>query len=340
MGMKPPPVRGKWIGLGAGVILIGVATAALSVAWRERAAATKPQPHSQASAKIFTATEVSLAGKIQAPTVEQIAAPIEGKVEQFHVEVGDEVYEGQLLAQLGSETLESEQAAAQMELNREQTKVNDLESAIVAARLEASRARAEASRAQSEYERANKVYQRQKFLLGEGATPRLVFQKAEKEYTSAKGAYDNLDEVAKQSEDRVSSIVRELDNAKKQLQHVSEEADTAKEHLAAGNVHSPVNGIVVGRRGEQGGAVDPSIKNLFEIATDLSHLEVVADAAPEILARVKPGQPAVVRVAENPGEGLGGIVARVEQGHVVVGFGNPNPLVKPGLTAQVIIKFT
>lgn len=321
-------------------MLIAVAAGALSVVWQERGAARKPKEPAAVAPIPVRAADVSLAGKIQAHTVEQVPVPVDGKIEMFNVEVGDEVYEGQLLAQIRSEALESEQAAAQMALEREQTKVNNLESSIVAARLEASRARAEASRSQSEYDRASKAYERQRLLMAEGATPRLTFEKAEKEYTTAKSEYANLEEGARQSEDRASAMVRDLDIAKKLLQHASDEADRVKEHLATGEVHSPVNGIVVGRRGELGGPVDPSIRNLFEIAADLSHLEVVADAAPDVLARVRPGQPAVVRVAEVPGEGLGGTVAKVEAGHVVVEFGNPNPLVKPGLTAQVIIKFT
>ena len=338
--MKPPAIQGKWIGIGACIVLAAVALGAFSVVWRERQAGARPKAAVAVAAPPRQTAEISLPGRIQAHRVEQVPVPVDGKVETFLVEVGAEVYEGQLLAQIRSESLESEQAAAQLALDREQTKVNNLESDIVGARLEASRIRAEASRAQSEYDRAGKAFQRQRMLMAEGATPRLTFEKAEKEYNLSKSEFENLDQGAKQAEERADAIVKDLDVAKKLLQHATEESEKVKEHLAAGEVHAPVSGIVVGRRGEPGGPVDPSIRNLFEIAADLSQLEVVADAAPDVLARLKPGQPAMIRVAEVPGEALGGTVVRVEGGHVVVEFGNPNPLVKPGLTAQVVLKLT
>ena len=112
------------------------------------------------------------------------------------------------------------------------------------------------------------------------------------------------------------------------------------EQLAAGEVHSPVGGIVVSRHGELGGQVDPTFKDLFQIATDLSMLEISAEAGAPVMARLKPGQNAIIRVAEMPGEGIIGKVARLEQGKVIIEFGNPSPQIKPGLTAQVTIKLT
>jgi hypothetical protein len=40
------------------------------------------------------------------------------------------------------------------------------------------------------------------------------------------------------------------------------------------------------------------------------------------------------------GEVLQGSVAKVEDGKIVVEFSSPNPLIKPGLSAQIRIKLT
>ena len=101
-----------------------------------------------------------------------LATPLEGVVGAFFADVGQEVFQGQLLARITNQGLETGQQAAQKEAEVAQSKVNALESEIVSARLEASRARADASRARGEYDRLEKIYRRQQMLFNEGATPK------------------------------------------------------------------------------------------------------------------------------------------------------------------------
>jgi multidrug resistance efflux pump len=277
---------------------------------------------------------------LQARSVIEVGVPVEGKIEAFHADAGDEVYEGQLLAQVRSQRLQTAEEAAMLDLERAQTRVNNLESTIAATRLEASRASADAMRVRADLDRASRLYQRQKMLLAEGATPRLVFEKAEREFQALQAASGNLDQVATQSEERVTSLTRELDGARKVLQDKAEELEGAKAELAAGDITSPVSGIVAGRRGQAGEDVNPTVKDLFRIATDLTVMEAVADAGSSDFARVKEGQEAFVALAESPDELLPGVVTKVADGRVTIEFRNPNPAIRPGLTAQVRIKLT
>jgi HlyD family secretion protein len=256
------------------------------------------------------------------------------------VDVGAEVYEGQLLAQIRSEALQAVQQAAEADLEQAETRVRNLESLLSAARLEASRASADASRVQNDYERAEKAYQRYKMLLEEGATPRLTFEKAQKEYIALQAEAKNLDAVAVAADERISSVSRELDAARKILEGKATDAEAAKLHAGSGEVLSPVNGIVVARRGQAGDDVHPSMTDLFQIASDISVLQAVADASSAQIGKIKQGQPATVTLAEMAGEVLQGTVLKAENGKVTVEFANPNALVKPGLTAQIRIKLT
>ena len=49
---------------------------------------------------------------------------------------------------------------------------------------------------------------------------------------------------------------------------------------------------------------------------------------------------ALIQIAEVPGRGIPGKVREVRNGQVIVEFVNPSPVIKPGLTAQVVIKLT
>ena len=331
-------VRGQWLLFAGITVLVAIAAGAIAV-WRQQSAKpAAPAPVKVEAAAPFTGSEVSLSGKIQAQKVVTVPVPIDGVVEHFAVDVGQDVFEGQLLARIANTKLDSAVEIANAELDKAQSRVQNAEAAIIAARLEASRARADASRSQSEFERADKVFQRQRMLFQEGATPRLVYEKAEREYNSLKEESTAKDALARQIEDRVSSLNRDLDTFKKMLAEKTESLEDAKADLAAGEVHAPVDGFIVGRRGQPGEEVNRQMEDLFRIATALSALEVVVEPAPPVLARIKPGQAVLVVVAEMPDERIDATVREIAGSNVIVDFTSPTPLIKPGLTAQVTIK--
>lgn len=286
-----------------------------------------------------TANEITLQGTIQAKSVVNIPVPVEGILDRMLADVGDSVYEGQLLASIKDSKLETADQTAQADAAKAQDRVADLESALIAARLEGSRSRADATRAKSEFERAEKAYLRQQMLVREGATPRLVFEKAEKEYNSLKADSESLEQIAQKAEERVSALTAELSTARNIAQAKAQDADEAKAELAAGEVHSTVDGLVVGRRGHAGDPVNRSMPDLFQIATHLSSLEVLLTPDSKLLPVIKSGQPALVQIAEANG-GIAGTVREIKAGQVFVDFTSPSPDVKPGLTAQVKIKLS
>ena len=268
-----------------------------------------------------------------------VGAPIEGVLERMLVDVGDSVYEGQLLASIKNPKLDSTEQTAQADAAKAVTRVTDAENASIAARLEAARARADATRARIEFSQAEKAYLRQQTLMREGATPRLVFEKAEQDYNSLKADSESLEQLAKRAEDRLVDLNKELENVKKLADSKSQDAAEAKAELAGAEVHSTADGLVVGRRGQPGEPVDRSMGDLFQIATNLNSLQVLLTPDSTVLPSIKAGQAALLEIAEAPG-GVLGSVREVKAGQVFVDFTSPAPAVKPGLTAQVRIKLT
>jgi hypothetical protein len=98
---------------------------------------------------------------------------------------------------------------------------------------------------------------------------------------------------------------------------------------------SPANGVLSGIRGAAGDEVHPEIRDLFQIATDMSVLDVVFDASPAQAALMKPGMPVAVTTADTADQALPGQVTKVEATRVTAEFSNPSPLVRPGQTARV-----
>ena len=326
------------------VLAIVVAGGVYAYKWQQAAAAAaaKAEADRKAARAAAQSEEIVLPATLEANTTGVVAVPVpmQGRIETFHVEIGAEVYEGQLLANIRSQSIESEREEAEIDLEKYETRVKNLESSMAAGRLEASRAIADASRIRNDFEKAEKNYERFKILLERGATPKNTFLKAEKDYLALQTEAKNADVLAANAEERVSTLQRELDHARKLLEAKANDLEEAKLQIGSGDVSSPVNGVVVGRRGQPGENVNPSMNDLFRIATDLSTMRAIVEVLPAAAKRIQPGQPATVSIAEMGGDTVQGQVVTVEGGKVTIEFANPNPLVKPGLTAQVRIKLT
>ena len=330
-------MRGKWVLISVSVVALAIAAGALSVLRKEPAQAKAPAARDTAAAP--APAEVSLPVTIEAQHVVTVPVHIQGSVGEFLADVGDDVYEGELVARISNAGLQTahETAAAAAELA--QSRLTKTEGAIIAARLEASRAKADAVRARSEFDRAEKAWLRQQMLHREGATPRLTYEKAQRDYESAQTEFHTLDELARNAENRVDDLLHEQQSAKRLLEDKTKELEEANVHLQAAEIHSPVDGLVVARKGEVGKEVGPQEQNeLFRIAVDLANLQVTVDPQPAVLSRIKPGQPALIVVADLPGEGIPGAVKEIRGNQAIIAFTSPNPVLKPGMSAQARIR--
>ena len=328
-------MRKGWLPAASVIALLVISAAGISLYRRAPKPRPAPVPVSQPAPP--EPTEISLPGQVQPTKVVTVAAPVEGIIEKFLAGVGDAVFEGELLARIRNGKLDAAAEAAKADVERARTRVSDLESKQIAARLEASRARADATRVKGDLERAEKVYIRQQMLNREGATPRLVFEKAEQDYTALKGEAGNLEELARNAEDRISSVAKELQAAQSVFEQKNNDLEEAIAELGAGDVPCPADGIIMTRHGQVGEPVNRAMPALFEVAVNLGELQVAVSPDARTLTRLHSGQPAVIEIAEAPG-GIPGTVREVKQGQVLVDFSSPSPLVRPGLTAQVKIR--
>ena len=329
-------MRGRWLPISGIAVLAAVAVGALLLLRR-------PAPASRAALAPAPATvvgpEVSLPGRIRAQSIVAVAVPVEGAIESLLVEAGQPVYEGQLLGRVRNTGLEGAQQEAVADAERAQERYSQLQNELIVARLEASRARADAARAQGEQDRAERAYQRQQMLHREGATPRLVFEKSAAEFQSAKTDRDTRAELARVADDRLSNLVKSLDAARKTLEEKNQTLDAAREDAAAAEIHSPVDGFLVAVTKQPGDEVTTEVRDLFQIAVNLSALEAVLEPAQSALARIRPGQEALIQIVELP-DVIPGRVKQIQGAQVIVEFTSPNPAVRPGATAQVRIKLT
>ncbi len=166
--------------IGGTVILLAAAAGALSLLRLRHA--PSPAASKSAPATDYAGPTASLPGTIEAVEVVAVPVPLDGRIETFHADVGQDVSEGQPLAQIRNPDLEAERDAASTDLSRERARVSTLESRLIALRMEASRAREAAGRSRSDLDQAGKALKRQQMLFQAGAAGKLAVEKAQADY--------------------------------------------------------------------------------------------------------------------------------------------------------------
>jgi len=326
----------KWFLLSASAALLVIAGGGVYL-WKRSTAPPPPKPVA-AEPAIPAGAELSFSGIVRARHVVLVPAPTDGTLESMEVGVGMEVFEAQLLGRIKNTLLESSRDAAREEMESAQSRVNHLESGLIAARLEASRTAAEASRARMEFEKAEKLYLRQQMLLREGATAKLVHDKAERGYRLAKADDEAQSQTARQAQDRVETISRDLEAAKRALEEKKGEMERATGDLSGAELLSPVDGVLIGARYKVGEEIPPGLEDLFQIGVDLNELEVGIEPDPRVRTRLRDGLPALVQILEISGDAIHAELRLDEDGKARVEFQTADVTIKPGLNAIVKIK--
>lgn len=326
-------MRGQWILFAGIVVFLSAGFGAWTLLRRQAA----PPPKAAQPAEPPPGAEVRLTGPIRAINVVQIPAPIDGVLEEFAVKPGDEVFEGQILGRIGSEVLKENEREKVLEEERAAAKVSQLESELIATRLEESRLSADLSRARAEAQKLERAFARQQLLMKEGATARNTFEKSRQDFDAAKAENDSLDGLAKQAQERITRTLREIEAAKKELTERQTALETAKQDLAAADIMAPFDGFIIAIKRSAGEEVSKSMADLIEISPDLSVLEVVLEADPKTIKRIKAGQPAFLNLPELSAPLEAPVKSVTDQG-IHIEFSSPTTSIRPGMNATVSLR--
>jgi HlyD family secretion protein len=288
-------------------------------------------PRAAAALELPASGIVTFTGTIRPQHVTAVGASVDGNIEMFLADVGQEVLEGETLARIGAPALASDRENAANAVERARDEVARRQNALSAALMEQSRAAADAERGKAEVDRANLAYDKQRAYFALGATPRRTYEKSEKDYQDALEQYQLLNKTLNAAAENARNNQAVVDTANKAVEARLAELDETE-------VRSPVDGLVVTRNGEPGKPARESGDQMFVIATDLFALEVAVEPPPPILNRIVPGLPAMVLVPELTNAGFAGEVKGIDKGVVVVQFVSGLPAVKPGMKADVRFK--
>jgi HlyD family secretion protein len=250
---------------------------------------------------------VTATGTVNPVTTVQVGTYVSGPILQLFVDFNSPVTKGQLVAKIDPRPF--------------QVKVQQAEAGVATARATVVKARADLGMKRLAFERNGALRQRNLIAQNDLDTARSDFEQA-------------------------SATVALSDAGVKQAEAMLEEA---RINLGYTDITSPVDGVVVSRSVDVGQTVAASFQTptLFQIAQDLTKMQVDASVSESDIGGVAQGQTAWFTVDAYPGRRFEGKVAQVRNApvtlqnvvtyDVVVEVANGDLALKPGMTATVSI---
>jgi HlyD family secretion protein len=306
---------------------------------------------------------VSVTGTVSALLTVQVGSQVSGVVKTLYADFNSQVRKGQLLAEI-------DPLPFQEKVNQAQAAVDSAKASVVAAKATVQKAETDIRTAQAtaESERAlvaqalagergaKITADRQQQLAAASIVSDDQFESAKATYDVAvadREAIDAQQHVAETTIDemreaRDAAVVQET-SAEAQVRQAEGSLEQAKLDLEHTRIQSPIDGVVISRQVDAGQTVAASFAapQLFQIAQDLSKMQVDADIDESEVAKVHAGQLAQFTVDALPGRPFEAVIRQVRESatniqnvityDAVMDVPNPDLLLLPGMTANIRI---
>ena len=264
---------------------------------------------------------VQATGTINAVTTVQVGSQVSGTISRLNADFNSRVHKGQVIAQLDPSLLQGALLQAEADLQNARATLASAQADLVKAKAAAAQTSAD--------------YVRNQQMVKEGIVSAQQFDVAKASADSNNAAVAAAEAAVKQASAQVSLKAAAVQVARTNLNYTT--------------IHSPVDGIVVARNVDVGQTVAASLQapTLFNIAQDLTKMQVDTQTDESDVGNVKIGQEATFTVDAYPNQTFQGkvvqirlnptIVQNVVTYDTVIDFDNPQMKLYPGMTAYVSI---
>lgn len=365
IGQPPPPGkstptrsnRSKWWLAASLVVLAAVAAAFYFRGSAEPAYVTAPIDRGDIEAAI-TAT-----GTVNAVKTVQVGSQVSGNILELHADFNTKVKAGQLVARI-------DPALFQARVDQARAAVDSARAAVVSARASIAKAQSDIAGAQANVasQKANLAHaqsavsdakiknDRRIEMVRQGLISREEAETYQAAYDQAVASLDAGQSAITAAQSSVTSAQAQkdvtqtqLDQAQSQVKQTTATLQQAQLDLAHTQILAPVDGTVISRNMDVGQTVAASFQapTIFQIAQDLTKMQVDTSVDESDVGPIRVGQPANFTVDAYPGVTFPGEVVQIRQApinvqnvvtyDVVVSVSNPDLKLFPGMTANVRI---
>ena len=304
---------------------------------------------------------VSATGNPNAVVTVQVGSQVSGNIQALFADFNTKVSKGQLIARIDPAPFQTKVNQAQATLDAARASVANSQAVVEQARANIQAATsslaaavANVTKAEALVEDARVKVDRRVVMLAQNATAKEDLETAQTTYTSAVADRDALIAQKQAAEDNVKVAKAQLNVANSlvaanqaQVQQYTAARQSAQIDLDHTSITAPVDGVVVSRNVDVGQTVAASLSApvLFLIAQDLTKMQVDTNVSEADVGRVRVNQPATFTVDAYPGRTFTGTVTSIRKAPInvqnvitydaVIGVSNADLTLFPGMTANV-----
>jgi HlyD family secretion protein len=351
----------KWVKT---TIVLAVGGLAAMGAWRHYGGAQQAQFVTAELARGEIRATISATGTCNALVTVQVGSQVSGNIEELYADFNTKVKKGQVVAQIDPALFEARLKQAEANLESQKASVvnavaslrgSEADVASARAGLESQKANAVKARvsrqdARSKLDHSEELYRRGIVSMEERDTARATYDSAVASVDAADAQVKASEYQVKAAEAQLDVVQTRLDQARAQERVTSATLEQARIDLAHTKIVAPVDGTVIARKMDKGQTVAASFQapEIFQIAQDLTKMQVVANVDEADVGQVRDGQVATFTVDAYPGDVFRGTVKQIRMApntqqnvvtyDAVIEVGNEDLKLFPGMTAQVRIE--
>jgi HlyD family secretion protein len=338
---KRPRVR-----LAAALALAGLTTAGVG-AWRYFAQPVAPAYTLATVRRGDIRQTISATGKVQAVTTVQVGTQVSGTVSELYADFNGHVKAGQVIARLDPSQIEAQLNQSRASLAASEANVNSARNAVNSQQSAVLASKANVDRVDAVVLEAGRAYENTQMLVKEGVAPARQLQTDEAAKMQAQAQKAQAEAQYAQAMAQAESTKSQLDQAVAQATQARAAVQVAAVNLDRTVIKSPIDGVVVSRNVDVGQTVAASLQApvLFQIANDLTRMQVLADIDEADVGQLSPDSKVSFTVDAFPKETFTGrisqirlsptVVQNVVTYTAVVDVANPKLQLKPGMTATI-----
>ncbi len=265
--------------------------------------------------------KVSASGKLRALNTIKVGAEVSGQVTKVYVDFNSPVKAGQILAEIDP--------------TRVRARVQQVEAQVALAKANLSQTDANVSRARAEVEIQERDFARQDALAKKGFVSKAGLDLAQTRLNTARNA--------------LRTGLAQIQSGNAQIQQSNAELSSARLDLSRTTIIAPASGVIINKLVEPGTTVAASFQtpNLFEIAADITKMQVEASVDEADIGQVQEGQNVRFTVDSYPDDVFNAKVRQVRKAAtetqnvvsylVIIDVDNLDGKLLPGMTANVDI---
>ena len=356
-GVLAPSIRGKWLLAASVVVVLAIGATLYFRGPAQPAYITAAIDRGDIEAAI-TAT-----GNLNAVKTVQVGSQVSGNILALYADFNTKVKAGQLVARI-------DPAIFQAKVDQARAAVDSAKASVVSARASIAKAQSDIAGAQANVasQQANMVHaqsavtdaktknDRRVEMVKDGLIAREEAETYQATYDQAVAALDAGQSAVTAALSAVTSAQAQkdvtqtmLDQAQSQVKQATATLEQAQLDLAHTQILAPVDGTVISRNMDVGQTVAASFQSptIFQIAQDLTKMQVDTNVDESDVGPIRVGQAANFTVDAYPGVTFPGVVAQIRQApisvqnvvtyDVVVEVSNADLKLFPGMTANVKI---